>query len=107
MPIVSVTAVAAMRRDAALSVDGIADLAGLQICSDEAMLASTALHAARQAGVTGIDGVGKRIITCFDDLLDGGFDVVLADPELAAAMAGQDPRIDRLLTTGAGALDLG
>jgi len=100
-PIMNVEARAYRHRDSAFSVGGVDDLAGRRICASQAFLARAG-HALGSSG--DIDPIEGDLNSCFQGLLDGEHDIVLAEPgigdvyvsELAAGslLAASDDVID-------------
>lgn len=105
IPIISMRALASVRADTGIVVNGVVDLAGLTVCADEVVL-DLALRAAEKAGVIGVKGVSKHVVACFNDLLNGNLDAVLVEPEQNAFVT-ERPEISRLLTTRDSPVELG
>lgn len=105
VPVMSMQALAFVRKDAEADITSIADLAGLTVCSNDVML-EQALHAADEAEVAEIEGISKQIAACFNDLLEGNLDVMLVEPKLGASITGQYD-IGHLLTISDRPINLG
>ena len=75
-PIVKVNARAYRHRDSKFSVGSVADLVGRRVCASQAFLTQT-VYALRSTGE--IDPIEGDLVSCFQGLLDGEHDIVLAE----------------------------
>lgn len=102
-PIMNVEVRAYRHHDSKFSVGSVADLAGRRVCASQAFLAQTA-HALGSS--SDIDLIEGDLVSCFQGLLDGEHDIVLAEWGIGEFYV-NELAIEPLLTAGDDVIDLG
>jgi len=102
-PIVNIVAHAYRHRDSNLSVGNVADLAGRRVCASQGFLAQTIFALGSS---TEIDPVEGDLVSCFQGLLDGEHDIVLAERGIGELYV-NELAIESWLAASQDAIDLG
>lgn len=102
-PVIDVEVRAYSHHNSGISIGGVADLAGLRVCASQAFLEQT-VHALGSSGdIAPIEG---NLTSCFQGLLDGEHDVVLAEWGIGEVYV-DELAIEAWLTASDGVIDLG